>query len=207
MINKLAKRGIHVETTAQDADIHVSGHPPQEDLKKLYKMIKPAIGIPVHGEIRNLIAHRDLFRSLGIRSELIDNGDVMELSQNYRCVAKVEIGQMGLDGKILIPRNGTVLLEREWLSAGGCVIVNISKNGSEITLFGVCEHSDHRFRRGLQDRADTILKTLTGDDRAKMVSLVRNNLQNHIFMERGIDPKIFVFIHSLPEVNKENSGR
>lgn len=210
MINKLKAREIDIRTTSDDGNIHVSGHPPQEDLKQLYGMVKPAIGVPVHGEIGNLMAHRDLFRSLGVKSELIANGDMMELSKiNYRCVAKVEIGQLGLDGKILIPRNGTVLLEREWLAAGGCVIVSVTKAGSEIVLFGVCEHTDHRFRRGLQEKSDTILRNLGNEERSSMqktISAVRNSLQNYIFIERGIDPKIFVFIHGLPESMREEEA-
>lgn len=201
MLNKLAKRGINTITTKQDADVHVSGHPPQEDLKRLYAMIKPAIGVPVHGETRNLIAHRNLFRSLGIKSELIDNGDMMHLSKvDYRRVAKVEFGQLGLDGKVLIPRSGTVLMERAWLGSNGCVIVTIVIHSVEqfdrsVTLFGVCEHYDHRFKNTLLEKVDTILRGLTPEERndpRKLANAVRSSIQNYIFIERGIDPKIFV---------------
>jgi ribonuclease J len=210
MLNKLAKRGINVITTKQDADIHVSGHPPQEDLKKLYGMIKPMLGIPVHGEIRNLIAHRDLFRSISVQSELIENGNLLRLSTGgIKKVAQVEVGQLGLDGKELIPRGGTVLMERAWLGAYGCIVANVVIYNSEefqfnLNLFGVVEHSDHRLKNTLHSEIDLLIQAMSEEDRMdskKVILTLKNWLQAHIFVKRGIDPKVFVNVF-VPNKNK-----
>ena len=218
MINKLVKRGIKVITTKQDADIHVSGHPPQDDLKRLYNIVKPRIGIPVHGEVRNLIAHRDLFRSIGVRSEFIENGDLMLLAPGqYKKIASVEFGQLGLDGKVLIPRSGTVLMERTWLGGGGCIFISIIIVNPDdykflVNMFGVSEHTEYRFRHSVEAKIEAIMKSIPHKSRLeqkRVISDIRNGLQGYIFMERGIDPKIFVhaFIegsNNYIEVNPED---
>jgi ribonuclease J len=201
MLNKLAKRGINIITTKQDADIHVSGHPPQEDLRTLYTMIRPKIGIPVHGEARNLIAHRDLFKSMGIQSELLDNGDFVELTTSgLKKRAVVEVGQVGLDGKKLIPRDGHVLMERAWLGASGFVNIiilmySIEEFQFETHLCGVVEPYEHGFKNTLRGKIDTIIRGMREEDRLeekRVITAVRNAVQSYIFLDRGIDPRVYV---------------
>ena len=212
MLNKLAKRGINTITTKQDADIHVSGHPPQEDLRKLYQIVRPAIGVPVHGEVRNLIAHRDLFKSMGIKSELLENGDFVKLTElGVKKVCNFEVGQLGLDGVALIPKDGTVLMERAWLGGYGCVFANVLVLNQEefqfnITTFGVVEHQDHRFKNTLNAEVETLLRNLKDTDRfneKQIISLIRNGLQTYIFRKRRIDPKIFVNVFT-PNQSRTN---
>lgn len=52
VINKLLLKGADVIFQ----DVHVSGHPCQEELKLIYSLVQPKYAIPVHGEYRHLIA-------------------------------------------------------------------------------------------------------------------------------------------------------
>jgi ribonuclease J len=200
MLNKLSKRGIHTITTQQDADIHVSGHPPQDDLRRLYDMMDPKIVVPVHGEPRNLIAHRDFARSMKIESEYIDNGDFIYLGPgDFSKEDTVEFGQLGLDGKVLIPRDGRVLMERQWLM-NGVIFISVLIHSEErfqksIMMFGVCEPHETKFKMTVKEKVDYLIQNMSPIDRLdhkKLLSTIRSGLQNYIFMERGIDPKIFV---------------
>ena len=54
--NQLVTRGIEVISTNND-EVHVSGHPAQEELIEMYQFIRPEISVPVHGEQRHLKKH------------------------------------------------------------------------------------------------------------------------------------------------------
>src|SRR6202043_1190356 len=63
--NKLAARGVEV-MTADDHDVHVSGHPARDELSQMYRWLRPQIAIPVHGEMRHMTEHARLAKSLQV---------------------------------------------------------------------------------------------------------------------------------------------
>ena len=65
VINLLFERGARVVYN-DIADIHVSGHAAQEDLKLINRMVKPKFFMPVHGEYRMLKRHAELANELGM---------------------------------------------------------------------------------------------------------------------------------------------
>ena len=70
-------------TIAEDTvlNIHTSGHPAAEELKQMYRWIKPEVLIPVHGESEHLTANSQLAREAGIQHQIVGcNGDLFYLS-------------------------------------------------------------------------------------------------------------------------------
>ncbi len=65
MINHMYRRGARVHH-AGSADVHVSGHASQEELKLMLRVVHPRYFVPVHGEYRHLVCHRDLALSVGM---------------------------------------------------------------------------------------------------------------------------------------------
>ena len=63
--NALIDQGM-VVISDTDALVHVSGHPRQGELKRMYEWTRPQILVPVHGEAAHLHAHADLGRAAGI---------------------------------------------------------------------------------------------------------------------------------------------
>ena len=56
MINNLYDLG--AKMVGEDKKLlHVSGHASSEDLKLMYRLVKPKYFIPIHGEKRHLISH------------------------------------------------------------------------------------------------------------------------------------------------------
>ena len=70
MINHLLRRGAHV-LHERNANIHVSGHGAQEDLKLMMNLVRPKFFIPAHGEYSNLVQHAELAEEVGISSDNI----------------------------------------------------------------------------------------------------------------------------------------
>jgi ribonuclease J len=151
--NTLTTNGMQIITHKDHPDVHVSGHPSQEEMRTLYGWVKPKIAIPVHGEPRHLKAHASFAKGLGIRHTVIpQNGDVFELSANEgaKKVRELFTGRLALDGERLIPVDGTILKERSKLSELGSVFVSCcikKKTGSphfKVSCFGVKEVEDQQ---------------------------------------------------------------
>lgn len=115
------------------ADIHVSGHASQEELKLIHALIKPRFFMPVHGESRHLVKHAELAEGLGMKKEkvfILSNGD--ELSLNKRSANKNENVTTAegilVDGLGIGDVGNVVLKDRKTLSESGLIIVSASIN-------------------------------------------------------------------------------
>ncbi|OHV12063.1 ribonuclease J [Kushneria phosphatilytica] len=69
--NALRQLGIEVFEEHHHSELHVSGHPAQEELKQFYKWVQPGTLLPVHGELLHQQAHVELAGKLGITAPVI----------------------------------------------------------------------------------------------------------------------------------------
>lgn len=124
--NNLVKGGSQV-VTANEEDIHVSGHPARDELKKMYKWVRPRIAIPVHGEARHLQEHARLAKSNGIKEVVIpENGSLIQIEPGYsRVIDTVQAGRWALDGNRLIPTVSPVLKDRNKISIQGVIVASL----------------------------------------------------------------------------------
>jgi len=124
-INKLFKRGARV-IHGRTANVHVSGHASQEELKLLFSLVKPTYFIPIHGELRQLHAHADLARAQGVPPEntfVIENGMVVEFDKGQARIAdRIPGGWVFVDGSGVGDIGPAVLRDREILSQDGFVM-------------------------------------------------------------------------------------
>ena len=126
VINELLKRGADVVYEGI-ADVHVSGHACQEELKLMMALTKPKYFMPVHGEFMHLSSHKELAISMGIPKEnifLMRIGDVLEISKNDAKVnGTVPSGQVLIDGLGVGDVGNIVLRDRQNLAENGIIIV------------------------------------------------------------------------------------
>lgn len=124
--NELLKKGAEVVNDSV-ADVHVSGHACQEEIKLLHVLTKPKYFIPVHGEYRHLKKHADIAAEMGMDRKNIfiaEIGNVIELSEE-----KMEIKDNVPAGKVLIDGLGVgdvgsvVLRDRRHLGEDGLIVV------------------------------------------------------------------------------------
>jgi ribonuclease J len=129
VINNLCRLGAEV-VYEQVADIHVSGHACQEELKLLLNLTQPRYFIPIHGEMRHLIGHAKLARSLGLpESQIIvaNDGDQVRFdADGGRFHDRVEVGRVFVDGKGVGDVSRIVLRDRRHLSSDGLVIATVA---------------------------------------------------------------------------------
>ncbi len=126
VIDKLLKLGTEVVYSAL-ADVHVSGHACQEEQKLIMALTKPKYFIPVHGEYRQLTAHRDTAIEMGIQKENIfiaTNGREIELNENEgRLAGTVPSGRVMVDGLGVGDVGSIVLRDRQHLSQDGLIVI------------------------------------------------------------------------------------
>ncbi len=120
VVNELMKSG---------AEVHVSGHACQEELKLIQALTKPKFFIPVHGEYKHLIKHAEIAKSMGMADDHIiiaSIGDVIETDGNsMRIVSQVPAGRVMVDGLGVGDVGSIVLRDRKHLAQDGLIIVVI----------------------------------------------------------------------------------
>ena len=126
VINQLIRIGANVIYESL-AEVHVSGHACQEELKLIHSLVKPKYFIPVHGEYRHLHHHYNLALSLGMSDDnivLAEIGDVIELSEDSVDVTGVvPNGSVLIDGLGIGDVGAVVLRDRKHLAEDGLLIV------------------------------------------------------------------------------------
>ena len=104
VINGLTKLGAQVVHKG-NAFVHVSGHASAGELLYCYNILKPRNVMPVHGEIRHLIANAKLAFSTGVPAEnavVCEDGDVVDLVDGRaRKVGRVDASYIFVDGSIV----------------------------------------------------------------------------------------------------------
>ena len=140
VVNKLYEKEVQVIYN-DIADIHVSGHACQEDLKLMHTLIKPKFFMPVHGEHRHLIRHAELAEELGMKKEnifILENGDQLTVDHRkaiqFRNVVPAE--DILVDGLGIGDVGNIVLRDRKQLSESGLVIITAAvdrRNGIVIS--------------------------------------------------------------------------
>jgi len=137
IINLLFEKGAEVIYESL-ADVHVSGHACQEELKLIHSLVKPKYFIPVHGEYRHLRHHASLAESLGMSRENIfvtNTGKIIEISEDSaRIAGSVDSGNILVDGLGVGDVGNIVLRDRKHLSEDGLMVlvVTISKENGKV---------------------------------------------------------------------------
>ncbi|MDR0294073.1 MAG: ribonuclease J [Oscillospiraceae bacterium] len=140
MIDELFKRGCEV-VYRRLADIHVSGHACQEELKIILALTRPKYFIPVHGEYRMMKTHADLAALTGVpyKNTLIPElGRPIEVSdKGLKVLAAVPSGRVLVDG--MGPGEAgdvgsAVLHDRQHLATDGILLVVVTMDADGSTV-------------------------------------------------------------------------
>ncbi|MBU6498080.1 MAG: ribonuclease J, partial [Rhodospirillales bacterium] len=124
--DNLVRRGVRLMTDT-DHMIHVSGHPARDELRKLYRLVRPRFSVPVHGEWRHLSAHAELAQEAGVPPILLEDGDVLSLTPGRPEVTdSAPVGRLVLDGGRLVPLGGKVMGERRRMLFNGVAIASLA---------------------------------------------------------------------------------
>ena len=137
VINGLSRNGVTVVHKG-NALVHVSGHASAGELLYCYNLLKPRNVLPVHGEVRHLIANADLAVATGVpreRALVVEDGAVVDLAKGRaRVVGKLDCGYIFVDGSTVGDIGDAELSDRKILGADGFISVITVVNLHSATL-------------------------------------------------------------------------
>lgn len=211
VINQLYRCGSTVIYDAL-AEVHVSGHARQEELKLMHALVKPQYFIPIHGEYRMLWQHAELAESMGIDRENIilpEMGQVIEMTPTT-----LELGEQVPSGGILVDGLGigdvgsVVLRDRKHLSEDGLIIVVMGINrdenklvtGPDIISRGfiyVKENEDIIESTRMVVRQILARSSLRGEDWPELKNRIKDELHRFIMEKIKRNPMILPIIMDI----------
>ena len=194
-------------------DIHVSGHACQEEQKLMLALVKPKYFIPVHGEYRQLRAHSETAKSMGIDKDnifMMTNGRVLELSEKEaKFTSTVPSGRILVDGLGIGDVGNIVLRDRQHLSQDGLIIIVMTMDSSTGTVIAGPDVISRGFvyvreSENLMDDVKSVIryeiekceeKHIT--DWSTIKSTLRENLRDYIFQKTKRNPMILPIIMEI----------
>jgi len=209
VINRLVATGADVVYDAL-ADVHVSGHACQEELKLIHVLTRPKYFIPVHGEDRHLHQHAAMARTLGMPESnvmIAQTGQMIEMNDAKICVAgTVPSGSVLVDGLGVGDVGSVVLRDRKHLSQDGLIIAVIAVekehgaiiSGPDIISRGfVYVKESEELVEGLQSAARNVLREYThieSSDWPQVKDDLRDALQKYVYSTLKRNPMILPII-------------
>lgn len=131
VVDGLFEKGANVIYEAL-AEVHVSGHACQEELKLIHTLVRPEYFIPGHGEYSHLRQHALLAERIGMSKDhifVMDIGDVMEFTaEGAKPGKKVQSGMTMIDGLGVGEVGNIVLRDRKMLAEEGLIVVVVALN-------------------------------------------------------------------------------
>ena len=194
-------------------DIHVSGHACQEEQKLMLSLVKPKYFIPVHGEYRQLIAHSETAKKLGMKPENIfitGNGRVLELNENEaKFNGSVTSGIVLVDGLGVGDVGNIVLKDRQKLSQDGLIAVVITLDSGSGKIIAGPDVISRGFvyvreSENLMDDIKRLLRTELNKceekhitDWATLKSVIKEELGSYIYKKTKRQPMLIPIIMEI----------
>jgi ribonuclease J len=210
VINGLAAQGVEV-VTADDALVHTSGHPRQDEIRSLYDWLKPRLLVPMHGEMRHLMRHLAFAKECGVsEAVLVPDGRMLRLAPGpAEILGDIETGLVHLDGRIMVPgREGPARLRRK-LSFSGIIVLSVAFDARgelvgnpELVLDGIPdEDSDgvalrERLLAAVEQAFSAMPRARRRDD-AAVQEILRGALRKEADLAWGKKPVCHVMIHRV----------
>jgi len=145
VINGLTRLGAKVVHSG-NARVHVSGHASAGELLYCYNIVKPRNVMPVHGEVRHLVANAELAVKTGVPAERVliaEDGVVIDLIDGVaRIAGMVECGYVYVDGASVGEITEVDLKDRRILGEEGFIsIVVVVDSGTGKIVAGPDIHA------------------------------------------------------------------
>jgi ribonuclease J len=210
LLNMLSQQGVDV-ITSDDALVHTSGHPRQEELRKLYDWLKPNLLVPMHGELRHLKRQLEFAEGCGIpHSAQVMAGEMLRLMPGEaRIVDDAPGGRLHVDGRLIVPSVEGPARKRRKLSFVGVVAVSLAideagklADDPQAVLDGLPEETDSglEFHELVLDATEDLFDAIPRKRRQLdevVTEALRLGIRRRVETEWGKKPIVHVLIHRV----------
>lgn len=213
MINKLLEIGVKIVYGTAEG-VHVSGHGCRDELAMIHALVKPELFMPVHGEMKQLLAHKELALDMGMDENnifVMHNGNILELTKNTSKILEqeAEVGPVFVEGYSVVDLTDNIIRERQLLSNDGVIVVSLGinrktekiVNGPDLIGRGFAPLGD---MPDLINGVKTVAKRVAIEDiyNRKDWSEMRGNIKNavakYIFRETRKNPLVIPVLVNCP---------
>ncbi|MEA2739591.1 MAG: ribonuclease, partial [Acetobacteraceae bacterium] len=201
--DNLVRRGVRLMTD-DDHLVHVSGHPARDELRRMYRLVKPRYAVPVHGEWRHLSAHAELAREAGAIPFMMEDGDIITLSPDRPAITdSAPVGRLVLDGTRIVPLKGEVMAARRRMLFNGVVVASVAvdqggnvRGRPRVSAPGLLDPDDPDTERVADDFADQLqdLPANLRRDDAALQDAARTALRRTLGRKLGKRPMVDVHL-------------
>ncbi len=210
LLNRLAEQQVEV-ITSDDALVHTSGHPRQDELRQFYSWVKPKLLVPMHGEARHLARQTEFAVQCGIpASALVLAGQMLRVAPaKAQIVDEVPCGRLHVDGRLIVPSVEGPSRKRRKLANVGVVAASLVIDGSggmvddpQIVLDGLPEETEagYEFFELVLDIIEEVYESIPRK-RRQMDEVVeeklRQSIRRSVETEWGKRPIVHVLIHRV----------
>jgi ribonuclease J len=202
--DNLVRRGVNLMTDV-DHLVHVSGHPARDELRRMYRLVKPRYAVPTHGEWRHLSAHAALAQEAGAKPILLEDGDILSLAPGLaEVVDSAPVGRLVLDGNRLTPFTGDVMSARRRMLFNGVVLASLAvdangrlRGAPQVSAPGLFDPDDPELKRVSGEFADAVadLPAPLRGDNAALTDAARAALRRAL--GRRLQKRPLVDVHLL----------
>ena len=209
VINELYRKGCNVIYKDLEA-VHVSGHACQEELKLILRLTHPKFFMPVHGEYRHLIHHKNIAEKVGIPKDnirVLSTGQVLELTKHSAEInGRVRTGAIFVDGIGVGDVGNVVLRDRRMLAEGGMLIVvaTIDKESKAlisepyiVTRGFVYVKESEDLMNEVKQITETEIETLLSNETNEILVMknrIKKALERYLYEKTKRRPSIFPII-------------
>ncbi|MCP4428218.1 MAG: ribonuclease J [Chloroflexi bacterium] len=203
IVNRLFQRGANV-LYERIANVHVSGHASQEEMKLLINLVRPQFLIPIHGELRHLKQHAVLGEKLGIPAEniaVVENGTPLELSRDSLKVGeRMPGGYIFVDGAGVGEVGWSVVRDRDKLAQNGFFIAVVTAHNGRVIgqpniisrgIINMGEAED--LLEGATEAIARVVKSYA-DSRKALNKPIAEALSRYLYAETGKRPFVQVVV-------------
>jgi ribonuclease J len=201
--DQLVRAGVRLMTD-DDHLVHVSGHPARDELRRMYRLVKPRYAVPVHGEWRHLSAHAELAREAGSEAFMMEDGDILTLFPGRPAITdSAPVGRLVVDGTRIVPLKGEVMSARRRMLFNGIVVASLAVDQSgrvlgrpKVSAPGLLDPEDGEADRVADDFALT-LRDLPHDlrrDDSALADAARAALRRTLGRRLGKRPMVDVHL-------------
>lgn len=206
MQEKLRRRGVKI-ISKEEYNVHIGGHGGKREFEALYKILKPKMVVPVHGDRISLREHKRFANSLGIDKVYnIKNGELMLYkAEKLKHIDILPTNIIGIDRKMLTPLDSELIMNRKRAMFNCSLFISVvfSKSWKMIDLqvssLDIMEENAfltliERVRSEIFEEIDQKVDKLKAKESA-IVDYIRVKVRKAIYNETGIKPVVFMHFY------------
>lgn len=212
MQEKLRDAGVEVIST-EDYLVHASGHATPAQILEMYRLLKPQVVIPVHGDKRNIRKQKKLAVENGVGDVVIArNGEVVLINNSHgEIVSEIPTRKLGVDRKQLTPLDSPLIKNRRRIAYNSSVFISAFFSHDWKLLDLQISSIDILEEASFAELRDTILADVKKDIAKEVIKLnykekqieeyLAARIRRQICKMTDIKPVVFMHFYKEPEAD------